>query len=217
MTETPSLRDRLRQVPTVDAVFPYFDTDATPAGPMPLVIAWIETAIDGGVLQPLAMTVATASLTGAPSARTLIVKDVDAESLWFASLDSGAKGAELAENPRAALVFYWREQGRQIRISGAVEKGPREVSKLDFLARKPAARVRAIAGHQGEPIEDLDQHLAAAQAKIDAEPDYVPDEWVAYRVIPDSVEFWQAERERDQVRLRYLRDETGWVKDIVWP
>ena len=185
MTETPSLRDRLRQVPTVDAVFPYFDTDATPSDPMPLLIEWIETAIDGGVLQPLAMTVATASLDGQPSARTLIVKDVDATSLWFASLDSGAKGAELAANPRAALVFYWREQGRQIRVVGLVEAGPREVSRLDFLARKPAARVRAIAGRQGEPIQDLEAHLAMAQAKIDAEPDYVPEDWVAYRVVPD--------------------------------
>ena len=217
MTESASLRDRLRKVPTVDAVFPYFDTDATPDDPMPLVIQWIETAIDGGVSQPLAMTVATASTSGQPSARTLIVKDVDATSLWFASLDSGAKGAELAENPRAALVFYWREQGRQIRVVGRVEPGPREVSRLDFLARTPNARARAIAGNQGEPIQDLDERLAAARAKIDAEPDFVPEDWVAYRVIPDTVEFWQAERERDQVRLRYLRDDSGWVKDILWP
>jgi pyridoxamine 5'-phosphate oxidase len=217
MAEEQSLRDRLRQVPTVDAVFPYFDTDATPADPMPLIIQWIETAIDGTVLQPLAMTLATATTDGQPSARTLIVKDVDATSLWFASLDTGAKGVELAENPRAALVFYWREQGRQIRVSGSVEKGPREVSRLDFLARKPAARARAIAGRQGEPIEDLEAHLSAAQAIIDADPDFVPESWVAYRLTPDSVEFWQAERERDQVRLRYLRTPTGWRKDILWP
>jgi pyridoxamine 5'-phosphate oxidase len=217
MTEPPSLRDRLRKVPTVEAVFPYFDTNATPGDPMPLIIQWIETAIDGGVLQPLAMTVATASTSGQPSARTLIVKDVDATSLWFASLDSGAKGAELAENPHAALVFYWREQGRQVRVVGRVEPGPREVSRLDFLARTPNARARAIAGNQGEPIQNLDERLAAARAKIEAEPDYVPDDWVAYRVIPDTVEFWQAERERDQVRLRYLREGAGWVKDILWP
>ncbi|HEX4442685.1 MAG TPA: pyridoxal 5'-phosphate synthase [Galbitalea sp.] len=217
MAEAASLRDRLRQVPTVSAVFPYFDTDAAPTDPMPLIIEWIETAIDGGVLQPLAMTVATASTSGQPSARTLIVKDVDATSLWFASLDSGAKGAELAENPRAALVFYWREQGRQIRVVGRAEPGPREVSRVDFLARTPNARARALAGRQGEPIADLDERLAAARTKIDSEPDYVPENWVAYRVIPETVEFWQAERERDQVRLRYLRDGSGWVKDILWP
>jgi pyridoxamine 5'-phosphate oxidase len=217
MTEPPSLRDRLRRVPTVEAVFPYFDTDAAPGDPMPLLIEWIESALDGGVLQPLAMTVATASASGRPSARTLIVKDVDAESLWFASLDSGAKGAELAENPSAALVFYWREQGRQVRVVGRVERGPREISRLDFLARTANARARAIAGRQGEPIEDLEKQVSAARATIDADPHFVPDDWVAYRVIPDAVEFWQAERERDQVRLRYLRDGSGWVKDILWP
>jgi pyridoxamine 5'-phosphate oxidase len=217
MAETTSLRDRLRQVPTVDAVFPYFDTDATPAEPMALVIEWIETAIGGGVIQPLAMAVATATTDGHPSARTLILKDADATSLWFASLDSGAKGTELAHNPRAALVFYWREQGRQIRVVGRVEPGPRDVSRVDFLQRKPSARARAIAGRQGEPIDDYETHLATAKAKIDAEPDFVPEEWVAYRVIPDSVEFWQAERERDQVRLRYLREDGGWIKDMLWP
>lgn len=217
MSETPSLRERLRKVPSVDAVFPYFDTDAAPGDPIVLFVEWLEAALAGGVLQPLAMTLATATSDGAPSARTLILKDVDATSIWFASLNSAQKGAELKANPRAALVLYWREQGRQIRVVGRVEEGSRETSRADFLARSPNARLRAIAGKQGEPIEDLDASLAAAQAKLDAEPDFVPDEWVAYRVIPDSVEFWQAERERDQVRLRYLRDGDRWDKRLLWP
>lgn len=217
MTETPSLRDRLRKVPTVEAVFPYFDTDAAPEDPIVLFREWLDAAIDGEVLQPLAMTLSTAASDGAPSARTLILKDVDATSLWFASLDSAQKGAELAENPRAALVFYWREQGRQIRVVGAVEKGDREISRADFLARSPNARLRAIAGEQGEPIERLDAHLAKAQAILDADPHFVPEEWIAYRVVPTSVEFWQAERERDQVRLRYLRENGAWNKRLLWP
>jgi pyridoxamine 5'-phosphate oxidase len=217
MADEGSLRDRLRSVPTVDAVFPYFDTDATPADPMPLLIKWIEAAIDGGVAQPLAMTLATATSDARPSARTLILKDVDATSLWFASLDSGTKGAQLAENPRAALVFYWREQGRQIRIAGRVEPGPREISRLDFLARTPNARARAIAGRQGEPMENAEDLIAKARAKIDADPQFGPDDWVAYRVLPDAVEFWQAERERDQVRLHYARERGGWAKALLWP
>ena len=217
MAETPSLRDRLRQVPTVDAVFPYFDTDAVPAEPIPLFVEWLETAIEGDVLQPLAMTVATATADGQPAARTLILKDVDAEGLWFASLNSGPKGHELAENPRAALVFYWREQGRQIRVVGTVEEGPREVSELDFLQRKPSARTRAVAGRQSEAVEDFDTHLQAAIEVLESEPDFVAPDWTAYKVTPTSVEFWQAERERDQVRLRYVRDGEGWRRDILWP
>ena len=217
MADTPCLRDRLRQVPTVTSTFPYFDTDAAPDEPIALLIEWLEAAIEGGVLQPLAMSVATATRDGHPSNRTLILKDVDATSVWFASLDSGPKGADLAENPEAALVLYWREQGRQIRMVGTVEPGPRAVSDRDFLERQPSARARAIAGRQSEPIEDFDAHLRPALKKVETNPDFVPTAWVAYRLTPWSVEFWQAERERDQVRLRYLREHAGWGKDLLWP
>jgi pyridoxamine 5'-phosphate oxidase len=217
MAETASFRDRLRLVPTVKAEFPYFDTDAAPDEPIELFVEWLDAAIEGGVLQPLAMAIATSTKDGHPSNRTLILKDVDATSVWFASLDSGPKGADLAENPEAALVFYWREQGRQIRMVGTVEPGPRRVSEEDFLQRQPSARARAIAGRQSEPIEDFDAHLKPALKKVETNPDFVPSEWVAYRLTPWSVEFWQAERERDQVRLRYLREHAGWVKDLLWP
>jgi pyridoxamine 5'-phosphate oxidase len=217
MAEDASLRDRLRQVPTVTATFPYFDTDATPNEPLPLLIEWIESAIEGNVLQPLAMALATATVDGHPSNRTLLVKDVDATSIWFSTLSSGPKGLELAENPEAAAVLYWREQGRQVRLVGTVEEGSRAVSELDFRQRQPSARARAIAGRQSEPIEDFDAHLQLGRRKLETNPDFVPVDWVAYRLTPWSVEFWQAERERDQVRLRYLREHAGWVKDLLWP
>lgn len=217
MAETASLRDRLRQLPSVKATFPYFDTDAAPEQPMPLLVEWLESAMDGGVLQPHAMTLATATVDGHPSNRTLLLKDVDDTSVWFASLSSGPKGLELAENPEAALVVYWREQGRQIRLVGTVDEGPREVSQQDFLQRQPSARARAVAGRQSEPVADFDAHLRLGQKKLAADPNYVPIDWVAYRLTPWSVEFWQAERERDQVRLRYLRESNGWVKDLLWP
>ena len=217
MAEQASLRDRLRQLPSVKAEFPYFDTDRAPEEPLALLVEWLEAAIDGGVLQPHAMSIATATVDGHPSNRTLLLKDVDDKSVWFASLSSGPKGLELSENPEAALVLYWREQGRQIRLVGTVEEGPRAVSERDFLQRQPSARARAIAGRQSEPIEDFDLHLRPALTKLEENPNYVPVDWVAYRLSPWSVEFWQAERARDQVRLRYLREHAGWVKDLLWP
>ena len=217
MVEPASLRDRLRQLPRVAAEFPYFDTDRTPEEPIALLLEWLEAAMDGGVVQPHAMSLATATVDGHPSNRTLLLKDVDATSVWFASLSSGPKGLELTENPEAAIVLYWREQGRQIRLVGTVEEGPRSVSERDFLQRQPSARARAIAGRQSEPIDDFDRHLKPALTKLESNPDYVPVDWVAYRLSPWSVEFWQAEREREQVRLRYLREHAGWVKDILWP
>ena len=184
---------------------------------MTLLVEWLEAAIGGGVVQPQAMALATATVDGHPSNRTLLLKDVDATSIWFASLSSGPKGLELAENPEAAAVLYWREQGRQVRLVGTVEEGPREVSRSDFLQQRPSARARAVAGRQSEPVADFDAHLKLGQKKLAANPDFVPVDWVAYRLTPWSVEFWQAERARDQVRLRYLREADGWVKDLLWP
>jgi pyridoxamine 5'-phosphate oxidase len=217
MSDSASLRDRLRALPRVAAEFPYFDTDATPDEPLELLIDWLEAAIAGDVVQPHAMSLATATTDGHPSNRTLLLKDVDATSVWFASLSSGPKGLELRENPEAAAVLYWREQGRQIRIVGTVQQGPRTVSEADFRDRQPSARARAIAGRQSEPIEDFDAHLKPALTKLEANVDFVPVDWVAYRLTPWSVEFWQAEREREQVRLRYLREHDGWVKHLLWP
>jgi pyridoxamine 5'-phosphate oxidase len=217
MAETPTLRDRLRGLPVFPRELPRFDTDAAPGEPLSLLVEWLEAAIEAEVLQPHAMSLATATASGVPSNRTLLLKDVDAEAAWFASLSTGPKGADLAANPLAALALYWREQGRQIRIVGRVEQGPRDVSAADFLQRGAPARARAIAGRQSEPVDDFDAHLAPALAKVEAEPSFAPDSWVAYRVIPESVEFWQAERERDQVRLRYERDGDGWRRDILWP
>jgi pyridoxamine 5'-phosphate oxidase len=217
MGHDQNLRDRLRALPVFPNELPRFDTEAAPAEPLPLVVEWLEGAIAAGVLQPHAMSIATSTASGVPSNRTLLVKDVDATAVWFASLSTGPKGADLAANPVAALVLYWREQGRQIRIVGRVEPGPREVSAQDFLQRGAPARARAIAGRQSEPVEDFTAHLAPALALVKAEPEFVPESWVAYRVIPDSVEFWQAERERDQVRLRYRRDGDRWNTDILWP
>jgi pyridoxamine 5'-phosphate oxidase len=217
MADDASLRDRLRSIPTVAPTYPRFNTEAAPGEPMPLFLEWLDAAIEDGVPQPLSMSVATATRDGHPSNRTLILKDADATSLWFAALSSGQKGRDLAENPEVALVFYWGPQGRQIRVVGRVEEGPRDVSRRDFLARTLNARARAIAGHQGERLVDSEPEVAQARQLLQANPDFVPEDWVAYRVIPTCVEFWQAERERDQVRLRYLLVRERWVKDLLWP
>ena len=219
MTES-SWRDTLRALPVFSGDLPGFNTDAAPESPIPLLEEWLSYAIDSQVSQPHVMTLATAGADGAPSARNLILKDITDDGLWFASLDSSPKGRELAANPNAALTLYWREHGRQVRVTGSVEKGPREVSEKDFLARKPAARAAAIAGPESEVLSSTEKFLERveeAKAILDFRPDYVPDEWTAYLVRPRAVEFWQAARERDQIRLRYSRDGSGWVKNLLWP
>jgi pyridoxamine 5'-phosphate oxidase len=219
MTES-SWRDTLRALPVFSGDLPGFNTDAAPETPIALLEEWLSYAIDSQVSQPHVMTLATAGADGAPSARNLILKDITDDGLWFASLDSSPKGRELAANPNAALTLYWREHGRQVRVTGSVEKGPREVSEKDFLARKPAARAAAIAGPESEVLTSTDKFLERveeAKAILDFRPDYVPDEWTAYLVRPRAVEFWQAARERDQIRLRYSREASGWAKNLLWP
>jgi pyridoxamine 5'-phosphate oxidase len=213
-------RDTLRALPVFSGELPGFNTDAAPESPIPLLEEWLSYAIDSGVSQPHVMTLATAGADGSPSARNLILKDITDEGLWFASLDNSPKGRELAANPQAALTLYWREHGRQIRVTGGIEKGPREVSEKDFLARKPAARAAAIAGPESEVLASQQKFLERveeAKAILDFRPDFVPDEWTAYLVKPSAVEFWQASRDRDQIRLRYSRDASGWAKNLLWP
>jgi pyridoxamine 5'-phosphate oxidase len=219
MSESP-WRERLRDLPVFGGDLPTFDPDAAPADPITLLGDWLMYAIDGDVSQPHAMTIATATAEGETSARTLLLKDLTADSLWFASMSNSAKGQQLQQNPRAALDFYWREQGRQVRVTGSVSTGDRETSEADFLDRSLNARAAAIAGHQSSPIENLDaaESLTSdAKAILDFKPDYVPDAWTAYKLVPDTIEFWQASRHRDQIRLRYRRDGNDWTRELLWP
>jgi pyridoxamine 5'-phosphate oxidase len=181
---------------------------------------WLAAALDAKVSQPHAMTLATVDATGTPSSRTLLLKDVTPQGLWFATLATSPKGRDVTANPRAALLLYWREQGRQVRVVGSVEAGSRALARADFLARHPNARAIAIAGAQSEPIPAEEEYAAAirgARERIEAEPDFVPESWEAYVVRPTEFEFWQAARERDQVRLRYRLEGSGWMRELLWP
>ena len=215
-----SLRDQLRSIRAPETDLPTFDPDAAPPTPGELFSEWLTAAIEGGVAQPNAMTLSTASAAGAPSARTLLLKDVDERGFWFASLSTSRKGADLAENPRAALTLYWREHGRQIRVVGAVRAGPRAVSEQDFRARHPVARAQAIAGDQSEPMPDgetVEKRIEDARDLLESDPDLVPETWNAYIVEPETVEFWQAAPGHEQLRLRYRREGDGWVGERLWP
>jgi pyridoxamine 5'-phosphate oxidase len=219
-TEPPTLRERLRAVPTIDGDYPAFDPDAAPAEPFALAVEWLLSAVDAGVNQPLAMTLATVDAELRPNARTLLLKDVADGALWFASMDDGPKGAELAAHPDAAVVLFWREQGRQVRARGRVEKGSRAVSEQDFLVRHPAARVGAIAGVQSAPLPErgeVDAARAGAAELVASIPGFVPPAWAAYRLVPWEIEFWQAAAGREQIRLRYRRSGDDWAREQLWP
>lgn len=214
-----TVRDRLSAMRPPQIEPPQFDTANAPEDPLDLFSEWLHSAADANVSQANAMTLSTASADGEPSARILLLKDVTEQGFWFASLADGPKGADLAANPRAALTMFWREQGRQVRVSGVVRPGPRGVSEGDFTSRHPLSRAQAIAGQQSEPLpapEVVEQLVASAAQLLDADPEFVPPAWTAYVLEPSSVEFWQAIG-RDQVRLRYLLAEGQWQHTLIWP
>ncbi|MGY4858178.1 pyridoxine/pyridoxamine 5'-phosphate oxidase [Cryobacterium sp. AP23] len=139
---TESLRTRLRALPDFPEDLPRFDPAAAPADPAELFLAWLEEALAVGVRQPHAFSLATVNTGGVPSSRMLILKDLDADGWQFATARTSRKGRELAENPRAALNFYWSELGRQVRVVGSVVELSAEASARDW-AERPAADAAA--------------------------------------------------------------------------
>ncbi|MGW4369423.1 pyridoxine/pyridoxamine 5'-phosphate oxidase [Nocardia takedensis] len=215
------LRSVLRGLPVLKGAAPPFDPASAPADPVELFGDWFLTAVEAGVTEPHAMTLSTVASTGQPSARVLILKDVDADGWHFAINAVSRKGRELAATGVAALTFYWPEQVRQIRVTGTVVADPPEVSAADFLARPSGSREIALTRGQSEPltaVRDLDAALERARAELAADPDLVPDEWVSYAVRPAEVEFWQGAPDRRHQRLRYLRAaDEGWSSTLLWP
>lgn len=185
------------------------DLDADPSRQFAI---WYEDARAANVAALDAMTVATASEDGVPSARMVLLKGVDARGFVFYTNYASQKGRELAANPRAALVLYWPELHRQVRVSGRVEKVSREESQRYFDSRPRGSRLSAAASPQSTVIPGRDvlerrvRELEAAYADRDLP---LPPVWGGFRVAPDVVEFWQGRPNRLHDRLRYTRQPDG--------
>ncbi|RWZ46595.1 hypothetical protein ELQ90_14225 [Labedella phragmitis] len=215
-----SFRDVLRSIPTRPSEQPVLSATGAPANPLHLLRSWLEEEADRGTHVPHAFALATVSADGAPQGRTVILKDLDDEALWFASSARSPKGLAISENPVAEAVFYWAETGRQIRVSGPVAPGPREVSDADFMGRHPKARAGVIVGRQGTERPDPDEAgslLRDALAHVEADPDDVPGHWIAYRLEARSVDVVQLRPASGGERIRYERGDDGWAVVDLWP
>jgi pyridoxamine 5'-phosphate oxidase len=182
---------------------------------------WYEEAVAAGLDLPEAMTLATADADGRPSARTVLLKGVDERGFLFFSNYESRKGAELAANPRAALVFHWaQDPRRQVIAAGTVKRLDEHESEEYFRTRPLGSRLGAWASRQSEPIADraaLERAYAEAEERHGDDPP-LPPWWGGFVLVPDRLEFWQNRPNRLHDRFRYLRDEQdGWRLERLAP
>ncbi|TVP55112.1 MAG: pyridoxamine 5'-phosphate oxidase [Nodularia sp. (in: Bacteria)] len=182
---------------------------------------WFEQALAAQLPEPNAMTLATATSDGQPSARMVLLKDFDERGFVLFTNYNSQKGQELAANPQAALVFWWAELERQVRIVGTVEKISPEQSDSYFEMRPPNSRLGAWASNQSEVIvgrEVLEQQLQEFQRKYENQEVPRPPHWGGFRVIPREIEFWQGRPSRLHDRLLYTSwDHGSWKIERLSP
>lgn len=189
------------------------DRSAVDPDPMVQFSIWMKEAFKAKIPDPNAMTLATADSSGKVSARMVLLRDSDEKGFIFYSNYESRKGKELDNNPMAALVFFWSELERQIRIEGRIEKPDRETSEKYFSERPRKSQISAWASPQSEEIKDrktLEAWFEEQEKKFRDKEIPLPPHWGGYRLIPVSIEFWQGRRSRLHDRILYLRNKKTW-------
>jgi pyridoxamine 5'-phosphate oxidase len=184
-------------------------------------LSWLDQALAAKLPQPLGMTLATATADGRPSARLVLLRGFDERGFVFFTNYESRKARELENNPRAALVFYWAELDRQIRIEGDVERTSGEESDRYFQSRPLGSRLGAWASPQSQSIANrdmLDRRMEELAVQYPGPDVPRPAFWGGYRVIPTVIEFWQGQQNRLHDRLLYRRvEKDAWILERLAP
>lgn len=191
------------------------------ADPIKMFDIWLQAAMDSGIYEPNAMTLSTVGADGRPSARMLLLKGFDKGRFDFYTNYESRKAQELAENPWAAMTFWWDILGRQVRIEGAVAKLPATESDFYYDSRPKGSRLGAWVSRQSEVISGCDvlqTRLLELQRQYAKEDPKRPPFWGGYTLTPTVIEFWQGGLHRLHDRLRYtVQEDGGWGMERLSP
>jgi len=199
---------------------PPLDEAALDPDPLAQLARWLKDAEGAGMIEPTAMTLATATKDGQPSARIVLYKGPHEGGLTFYTNYGSRKGGELAANARAALVFWWDKLERSVRIEGRVEKLPRAMGEAYARSRPRGSQLSALTSRQSRVVKsraELEKRLAENDARIGSKEVPVPENWGGYVLRPEMFEFWQGRRDRLHDRLVYRASGDGWRVERLEP
>lgn len=200
--------------------FGSLDESGLPPDPEILFESWFNNVLAGGTTDPNAMVLATASSGGFPSARMVLLKGLDKRGFIFFTSYLSRKAGELAINPRAALLFFWKEYQQEVRVEGYVEKLPVAESDRYFLQRPPESRISAVISPQSQRIPDRKWLEDKVTEFNNTHPEGAiirPDTWGGYLLIPEIYEFWQGRENRLHDRIQYSRKDNEWIINRLAP
>jgi len=198
----------------------YIPPVAEPDDPIARFEALFRRAADNAPFDPVAVTLATATADGRPSARVVLLRRVDASGFGFFTNYDSRKGRELLGNPHAAICAYWPWLDEQARIEGRVTRADEAESDDYFASRPRGSQVGAWASAQSQVLSsraDLEARYHAIDAEYQGRTIPRPPYWGGFRLVPDRIEFWRAGTYRLHDRMLYVRERSGWRSEILYP